>query len=248
MTYCLGMLLDEGLIMMADTRTNAGVDNFSMYRKLHLLADGPDRMIYACTAGNLSVTQTVMTLIREGLPAEGPEGELRRSLKEAGTMFRAAQLMGEAVQIATRQVAHALAGLGVPISASTLLGGRIGDGPLELYHVYDAGNFIQCRRDTPFFQIGETKYGRPILDRELERMTPLADALKYGFLSFDAAMASNLGVARPIDIMVMDADRNRPILTRRIERRDAYFDDLSERWGDALSEASKQIPNPPFLS
>jgi putative proteasome-type protease len=247
MTYCLGMLLDEGLIMMADTRTNAGVDNFSMYRKLHLLADGPDRSIWACTAGNLSVTQTVMSLIREGLPASGPEDELRRTLHEAGSMFRAAQLVGEAVHAAYRTVGEALSALNISASSAILLGGRIGDEPPQLFLMYEVGNFIQCKPDVPFFQIGETKYGRPILDREVHRETPLAEALKCGFLSFDAAMASNLGVARPIDIMVMPAAPDAPILTRRIEREDAYFDALSERWSDALHAAAKAIPNPPFL-
>jgi putative proteasome-type protease len=248
MTYCLGMLLNEGLILMADTRTNAGVDNFSMYKKLHLLAEAPDRTIFACTAGNLSVSQTALSVINEGLcnPPPGDEDDCH-TLQDVGSMFRAAQLMGEAMQIATRQVSQALSGMNVPVGASTLLGGRIGDAPPELYLIYEAGNFIQCKPESPFFQIGETKYGRPILDRELRPPTPLAEALKYGFLSFDAAMASNLGVARPIDIMVMPTDRSRPILTRRIERRDPYFDALSEQWGEALREASKQIPNPPFL-
>jgi putative proteasome-type protease len=249
MTYCLGMLLDEGLILMADTRTNAGVDNFSMYKKLHLLAEGPDRTIFACTAGNLSVSQTALSVINEGLcnPPPGDEDDCH-TLQDVATMFRAAQLMGEAMQIATGQVRQALAGMNVPVGASTLLGGRIGDGRPQLYLIYEAGNFIQCKPESPFFQIGETKYGRPILDRELTPATPLAEALKYGFLSFDAAMASNLGVARPIDIMVMPSDRSRPILTRRIERRDPYFDALSEQWGEALREASRQIPNPPFLA
>jgi len=248
MTYCLGMLLEEGLILMADTRTNAGVDNFSIYKKLHLLAEGPDRAIYACTAGNLSVTQTVISLIQEGLPAADAEDPLRRTLHDVGTMFRAAQLLGEAIQIAGETVGRALQALNISASSAILLGGRIGNEPPSLFLMYDAGNFIQCRPEAPFFQIGETKYGRPILDRELRPATPLADALKFGFLSFDAAMASNLGVARPLDVMVMPTDRNRPIVTRRIERRDPYFDELSERWGDALREASKQIPNPPFLA
>ena len=249
MTYCLGMLLDEGLILMADTRTNAGVDNFSIYKKLHLLADGPDRTIYACTAGNLSVSQTAISVLHEGL-CQGPPGDEERceTLDDVPTMFRAAQLMGEAMQIATRQVSQALAGMNVAVGASTLLGGRVGNGPPELFLIYEAGNFIQCKPESPFFQIGETKYGRPILDRELRPTTPLAEALKYGFLSFDAAMASNLGVARPIDLMVMPSDRERPILTRRIERRDPYFDALSEQWGEALREASTRIPNPPFMS
>jgi len=248
MTYCLGMLLDEGLIMMADTRTNAGVDNFSMYRKLHLLAEGPDRTIYACTAGNLSITQTVMTLIREGLPAEGPEGELRRTLYDVGTMFRAAQLVGEAIQVAGRTVGKALESLNISAGSAILLGGRIGRQPPALFLMYDAGNFIQCKPEVPFFQIGETKYGRPILDREVRSTTPLADAVKCGFLSFDAAMASNLGVARPIDLMVMPADARRPILTERIEADDEYFNEVSRRWSDLLHAGTRQIPNPPFMA
>lgn len=249
MTYCVGMLLEAGLILMADTRTNAGVDNFSIYKKLHRLAESDDRAIYACTAGNLSVSQIAISIVQEGLPvADEADEDGRRTLDEVPTMFRAAQLLGAAKQLATHQVAAALKGMNVPVGASTLLGGRVGDGPPELYLIYDAGNFIQCKPDTPFFQIGETKYGRPILDRELERDMPLADALKFGFLSFDAAIASNLGVARPIDIMVMPADPTLPILTRRIERVDDYFDDLSKRWAAALSEASHRIPNPPFLA
>ena len=246
MTYCLGMLLDEGLILMSDTRTNAGVDNFSIYKKLHLLADGPDRVIYACTAGNLSVSQTAISILHEGLPPASEE-EGRLTLHNAPTMFRAAQLVGEAMQIATHNVRQALADRAVSVGATTLLGGRIGDHPPELFLIYEAGNFIQCKPESPFFQIGETKYGRPILDRELSPPTPLDEALKIGFLSFDAAMASNLGVARPIDLMVMPTDRRRAILTRRIDRRDDYFDELSDRWGSALSEATRAIPNPPFM-
>ncbi len=247
MTYCLGMLLDEGLVMMADTRTNAGVDNFSQFKKLHLLADGPDRTVVACTAGNLSVTQTVISLVREGLPSDGPEGGLRRTLSEVGTMFRAAQLVGEAVQLANRSVGSALAGLNISAGSSLLLGGRIGAAPPALFLMYQAGNFIRCTPEVPYFQIGETKYGRPILDREVHADTPLADAVKCGFLSFDAAMASNLGVSRPIDLVVMPADHRRPLLERRIERDDPYFDHLSRRWSDLLHDATMSIPNPPFM-
>jgi putative proteasome-type protease len=249
MTYCLGMLLDEGLILMSDTRTNAGVDNFSIYKKLHTLADGPDRTIFACTAGNLSVSQTGISIVREGLSSPlGIDEGVRHTLDNAPTMFRAAELVGEAMQLATRQVSLALEGMNIHAGASTLLGGRIGNAPPELFLIYEAGNFIQCKREAPFFQIGETKYGRPILDRELRRETPLPEAMKFGFLSFDAAMASNLGVARPIDLMVMPTDRSRPILTHRIERSDPYFNALSEQWGEALREASTRIPNPPFMS
>jgi len=247
MTYCLGMLLDAGLILMADTRTNAGVDNFSSFRKLHMLVDEPDRQIYACTAGSLSMSQTVIGVIQEGLPAaEGTE--LARSLRQTATMFRAAQLVGEAVQMANDSVGKALQAINIESWVSLLLGGRIGDGPPALFQIYNAGNFIECTPEEPFMQIGETKYGKPILDRGLSFETPLYEAVKYGFLSFDSAMRSNLGVARPLDLMVMPRDRDRPVLTRRIEEDDPYFDDLSARWSRYLNQATANIPNPPWMS
>ncbi|HEV2747260.1 MAG TPA: peptidase [Allosphingosinicella sp.] len=245
------MLLDAGLIMIADTRTNAGVDNFSSFKKLHTLADEPDRQIFACTAGSLSMSQSVIGLIQEGLPAtEGGElirGEMTRTLKGATTMFRAAQLIGEAVQIANLTVGAALQSINIESWVSLLLGGRIGDGPPMLFLIYNAGNFIECTPEVPFLQIGETKYGKPILDRGLGHETPLHEAVKFGFLSFDSAMRSNLGVARPLDLMVMPRRRNEPVLTRRIGEDDPYFGDLSERWARYLHQATESIPNPPWM-
>jgi putative proteasome-type protease len=246
MTYCIGLLLDEGLVMMSDTRTNAGVDNFSTYNKMHRLALADDRVIYAATAGSLSTSQAAIALLEEGLPATD-ESQMPRTLAAAPTMFRAAQLVGEAVQITSRQVATALAGSGVGSAVSILLGGRIGQHPPALYLVYSAGNFIECKKEAPFFQIGETKYGKPILDRNITATTSLDDAVKIGFLSFDSAIRSNLGVARPIDLMIMPTDRSQPIITRRIEQTDEYFDHLSREWGRMLHEAVHSIPNPPFL-
>ena len=247
MTYCIGMLLNAGLVMIADTRTNAGVDNFSSYKKLHTLADAPDRQIFATTSGSLSISQSVIGLIQEGLPATDGS-EMSRTLARASSMFRAAQLVGEAVQIANRTVGTALAALNQTSSASLLLGGRIGAAPPALYLVYAAGNFIECKSEVPFLQIGETKYGKPILDRGIGVETPLDEAVKVGFLSFDSAMRSNLGVARPLDMMVMPRDSGQPILTRRIEPDDEYFNELSLRWAVLLHEATTQIPNPPFMS
>jgi putative proteasome-type protease len=253
MTYCLGMLLDAGLVMMADTRTNAGVDNISSYRKLHVLADEPDRQVFAATAGNLSVTQTAISMIREGLPfGEGPLSEGRgeatnRTLADASSMFRAAQLVGEALQIANRSVGEALESLNIAGGSTLLLGGRIGRGRPTLFLIYEAGNFIECQREVPFFQIGETKYGRPILDRVVRTGTPLAEAVKIGFLSFDSSMRSNLAVARPLDLMVMPSDPDLPVMTRRIENNDDYFNDLSSRWSALLHEATRAIPDPPFM-
>jgi putative proteasome-type protease len=246
MTYCLGMLLDEGLIMIADTRTNAGVDDISSYRKLHCLIDEPGRVIYAASAGNLSTTQTVISLLREGLPTTD-ESEIRRTIADPPSMFRAAQLVGEAVQLANQTVGRALASINISGSSSILLGGRIGNQPPGLYLIYSAGNFIENKPDVPFFQIGETKYGRPMLDRVITPETPLPEAVKIAFLSFDASIRSNLAVGRPLDMLVL---RNRPgarPLLRRVEEDDAYFNTLSARWGDLLNDAAAAIPDPPFM-
>jgi putative proteasome-type protease len=247
MTYCIGMLLEDGLAMIADTRTNAGVDNFSSFRKLHRLADGPNRQIFACTSGSLSMTQSVISLLEEGLPA-GEGTELTRTLSGCTTMFRVAQLVGEAVQAVNKTVGLALAEINLASSVSLLLGGRIGDGPPSLYLVYSAGNFIECTPETPFFQIGETKYGKPILDRGVRYETPLAEAIKVAFLSFDSAMRSNLGVARPLDLLAMRRDPHQPLITRRIEPDDAYFNLLSQQWSARLHEAALSIANPPFMT
>lgn len=246
MTYCLGMLLDAGLVLMADTRTNAGIDNFSTYRKLHCLCDEADRQIFAATAGSLSMTQSVISLLKEDqLAAE--TGDLGRSLSEAPTMFRAAQIVGEAVARVGETVGAPLAREHIDHSISLLLGGRIGEGPLKLFLIYSIGNFIECTSEMPFLQIGETKYGRPILDRALRTGTPLADAVKIGFLSFDSTMKSNLGVAHPIDVMVLPADRRTAPVSRRIEKDDAYFRDITRRWGDMLTQAVLTLPNPSWM-
>ena len=248
MTYCLGMLLEAGLIMIADTRTNAGVDDISSYRKLHCLADTSDRCIYAASAGNLSTTQTVISLLREGLPSGDEEEALMRTIAQPTSMFRAAQLVGDAVQLANATVGRALASIKISGSSSMLLGGRIGDSPPSLFLVYSAGNFIECKPDMPFFQTGETKYGRPMLDRTIHPATPLPEAMKIAFLSFDASIRSNLAVARPLDLMVMPVAPGSRILTRRISDQDPYFDDLSARWGDLLQDAAATIPDPPFMA
>ena len=247
MTYCLGMLLEAGLVMIADTRTNAGVDDISAYRKLHCLIDEPDRVIYAASAGNLSTTQTIISLLREGLPSD-QEGKLTRTIASPNSMFRAAQLVGEAVQFANETVGKALQSVKISGASSLLLGGRIGDGPPALFLVYPSGNFIECKPDVPFFQIGEHKYGRPILDRTINVHTSLPEAIKIAFLSFDASIRSNLAVARPLDLMVMPSAPKAPVLVRRIEEDDPYFNDLSMRWGDFLHDAMEAIPDPPFIA
>lgn len=247
MTYCVGIMLREGLIMIADTRTNAGIDNISTYRKLHILADGKDRFVVAASAGNLSVTQLVLGMLAEGLPATNPDEGPRR-IDGVPSMFQAAQLVGEAVMAAGGQLKPALYNAGVSSGISLLLGGRIGDGPLKLFLIYDAGNFIECQRDSPFFQIGATQYGKPILDRAMNYDSTLDEAVKVGLLSFDSTIRSDLSVGLPFDVMVMRADPRLPVIKRRIETDDPYFRNLSSRWSMLLNESRAAIPDPPFMS
>ena len=246
MTYCLGMLLKSGLVLMADTRTNAGIDNFSTFRKLHVLCDQPGRQVYAATAGSLSLSQSAIGLLVEaGQHAGGGRGI--HEIDEAESMFAVARLIGEAVAEVGTTTGAALAREHIDNSLELLVGGRVGEGPLKLFLVYTIGNFIECTSDVPFLQIGETKYGRPILDRALRHETPLAEAVKMGCLSFDSTMKSNLGVAMPIDVLVVPNDRKRPVFNRRIERGDRYFSDLAERWAELLYNAATGLPSPPWM-
>jgi len=247
MTYCVGILLREGLIMISDTRTNAGIDNISTYRKMHLLAESDERLIYCMSAGNLSVTQHVLGQLAEGLAPVG-EDDRPRTVAHMPSMFRVAQLVGEAVMNAGRELKPALYAAGVSSGISLLVGGRIGDGPCKLFLVYDAGNFIECGADTPFLQIGATAYGKPILDRAMTYDSPLDEAVKTGLLSFDSTIRSDLSVGLPFDLVVIPDDRTRPIVRRRIEIDDAYFSDLSRRWSMMLNESRATIPDPPFLA
>lgn len=246
MTYCVGMLVETGLVMIADTRTNAGVDNISTYRKLHVLVEDSDRIVVAATAGNLSVTQSAITLLEEGLPSHEDGGALRR-MSDMTSMFRAAQLVGEAIHLARNDLEGTLQGSEINTGVSILLGGRIGREPLKLYMIYSQGNFIECHADAPFLQIGETKYGKPILDRALRYDTPMSEAVKVGLISFDSTMRSNLAVGRPLDLIVIPQNRAAPVITRRIDWDDRYFNDLSVRWGMLLNDARETIPDPPFL-
>jgi putative proteasome-type protease len=246
MTYCLGMLLESGLILMADTRTNAGIDDFSTYRKLHVLSEGADRQIYAASAGNLSVSQSVIGLLQEDQLATDT-GDHSRCLSQVATMFQAAQLVGEAVARSRETVGAALATANIDNSVEMLVAGRVNDGQLKLFLVYSIGNFIECTPEVPFVQIGETKYGRPILDRTLTYRTPLPEAVKIGLLSFDSTMKSNLGVARPIDVLIVPGDQSVPPIVRRIGRNDEYFEELTRRWAEILNRSALELAEPPWM-
>lgn len=241
------MMVEAGLVMIADTRTNAGVDDISVYRKLHVLADEPGCLVFAATAGNLSASQTVLAQLAEGLPAAA-DGDAPRRIIDMPSMFRVAQLVGEAVQNARASIGRALQAASLDAGVSMLIGGRVGDGPLALYRLYPEGNFIECQSEQPFLQIGETKYGKPILDRALQYGTPLEEVVKVGLISFDSTLRSNLAVGRPLDLVVVPADRSQPLVRRRLGTDDAYFNDLSTRWSLMLNEARATIPDPPFMA
>jgi len=246
MTYCVGLLVEDGLVVISDTRTNAGVDNISIYRKLHILADDDQRLIVCASAGSLSVTQSMLSSLGEGLAATDDSG-VPRTIATQPTMFRVAQLVGEAVTDARKSIGQTLEGTRINANASLLLGGRIGDEPLALFLIYNEGNFIECQPDAPFLQIGELKYGKPILDRALTFQTSLDEAVKVALISFDSTIRSNLSVGRPLDLIVIPRDAQAPAIRRRIEADDDYFNQLSADWGRLLNESRMAIADPPFL-
>ena len=245
MTYCVGMLVNEGLAMMADTRTNAGVDNISSYKKLHVIETPGERVIALATAGNLSVTQTALAMVREGIRmADSEEVE---TLHTAPTLFRAAQLVGHAVKSVRENIAPSLEAEAVDVSATVLMGGQVAGGALGLYLIYSQGNFIECGADTPYMQIGEFKYGKPILDRALTTETPLDDAVKLGLISFDSTVRSNVAVGPPFDLITLERDALKSD-QRRIEAEDPYFRELGARWSQALADAHRAMPAPPWMT
>jgi len=244
MTYCCGILVRDGLVMIADTRTNAGLDNVSTFRKLHVFSEPGERVMAICSAGNLSIGQSVVSMLTEGY--ENPDTGEIETLKNAPTMFQAAQRIGHAIRRVHDMEADALEASDVKFDIAFLFGGQIKGAPLRLFMIYAAGNFIECTKDTPYLQIGEHKYGKPILDRAITYDIDLYDALKIGLLSVDSTMRSNLGVGMPLDFVIERRDACKVELVHRIEAGEPYFHDLSERWSAALRAAHMAIPRPPY--
>jgi len=244
MTYCCGILVRDGLVMIADTRTNAGLDNVSTFRKLNVFTQPGERIMALAAAGNLSLSQTVRSTLTEGY--ENPETGEVETLMNAPTMFKAAQRIGRVVRDIQREEGKALAAAEVGTEVSFLFGGQIKGGRLRLFMIYSAGNFIECTTDTPYLQIGEHKYGKPVLDRAISFDTDLYDALKIGLISMDSTMRSNIGVGLPIDILVARRDAQNAEVNYRIESKEPYFQDLRERWSGALRAAHMAIPRPPY--
>jgi len=244
MTYCCGILVRDGLVMMADTRTNAGLDNISTFRKLHIFKNPGERIMAIATAGNLAITQSVISTLTEGI--ENPETGERETLMNAPTMFQAAQRIGRAIRSVHALEGSALRAEDISFDVSFLFGGQIKGARMRLFMIYTAGNFIECTTDTPYLQIGEHKYGKPVLDRAISYDVDLYDALKVGLVSMDSTMRSNLGVGMPIDILLVRPDALDADLDYRIEAGEPYFHDLRSRWSAALRAAHQNIPRPPY--
>ncbi|MBM3547608.1 MAG: peptidase [Alphaproteobacteria bacterium] len=242
MTYCVGLRLKNGLVMLADTRTNAGVDNIATFCKLHVVEVPGERMICLATAGNLAVTQAVVNLVSEGF--ESLQSGPMETLSKAPSMFRAAQIVGEAVRKVYDTHGEAMRAQQVGFDVALLLAGQIKGRSTRLYQIYAAGNFIEATEDTPFLQIGEHKYGKPILDRAARYDTELYDAIKLVLVSMDSTLRSNLTVGMPVDLLVYKKDALAIDIRRRIGEDDPYFRNLREQWSNSLREAYLAIPRP----
>ena len=244
MTYGVGILVAEGLVLMADTRTNAGLDNVSTFRKLHVFERPGEFVSALATAGNLSITQSILSHLRDGI--EDPTTGDRSRLVDQTSMFQAAQLVGRAIRRVFEIDGNALEQHAAAFDVSVLLAGQMKGREPRLFMLYKAGNFIEATADSPYLQIGEHKYGKPILDRAVTHKTELYDALKLGLISMDSTMRSNLGVGLPVDLVVLRKDALVFEVNRRIEAGEPYFHDLRERWSYALRKAHMDIPRPPY--
>lgn len=239
MTYGVGMKLDDGLLFMSDTRTNAGLDNISRFTKIRTWEVEGERVITLLTAGNLATTQAVISRLDERTKAVA---ERNPSLLELPTMFQIANLVGETLRDEIARQKGDKGNEKVSFDATLILGGQIRGMEPRLFLVYPQGNFIESCDDTPFFQIGETKYGRPILVRAFNKAMSFDDAIKLLCLSFDSTIRANLSVGMPLDLQVLPVDALKPSLKLRIEEDDPYFAELSRGWGEGLRATFDALP------
>ncbi len=240
MTYCVAMRLNRGLVFAADTRTNAGVDNIAQFRKIHYWRKPGERVLVLLAAGNLSLTQSVVSLLNEQLVEREEEPEAV-NLYNVPSMYRAARLVGDAVRSIRAIDGAALEATKTGFAGSFILGGQIGKEPPRLFQIYSEGNFIEATEDTPYFQIGEHKYGKPILDRVAQPTMRLGEAAKLVLLSFNSTLRSNLSVGMPIDILLYERDSLDLRREKRIFQDDEYFKKLSSAWSEALRSAFTKI-------
>ena len=244
MTYCVGMVLDAGLVFLSDSRTNAGVDQISTFRKTKVIELPGDRVIVLLSSGNLAITQGATSLLSERMANQDANAV---NLHNCPNMFEAARCVGDALREMHSRDAEALKSQGVEFNPSFIVGGQItGEAP-RLFQVYAAGNFIEATPDTPYFQIGESKYGKPIIDRVTRRSMALSEAAKCALISMDSTIRSNLSVGPPLDLVIVRRDEYQVCSHVDIDSDNRYFQMIRNGWGEALREAFSALPNPDWL-
>lgn len=240
MTYCVAMRVDDGMVFLSDTRTNAGVDQISTFRKMSVFETPGERVIVLMSAGNLAISQAVCQMLTEptGANAHAP------SLWNADTMHEAARVVGEAVREVYRRDAESLQQFGVEFNCSFIIGGQIGAQAMRAFQIYSAGNFIESSSVNPYLQIGEAKYGKPIIDRVLTPTTPLDEAAKCALISMDSTLRSNLSVGLPLDLLVYERDTLRVTRFVSMDHENEYFQMIHSTWGARLRQVFAEIPDP----
>lgn len=240
MTYCVGVRLDAGLVFASDSRTNAGVDDYAKFCKMTVFERKGDRVIVLLSSGNLAGTQAVVSLLSK----RGDDPDTAESIWTARTMFDMANVVSDAMRGIERRDAPFLEANGTKFNASFILGGQIGAEAPRLFRIYAVGNFIELGTETPYIQTGETKYGKPIIDRVITESTSLADATKCVLLSFDSTMRSNLSVGMPIDLLCYERDSLEVRMKHRYEEGDAYFVRLHQCWAEGIRQIFTELPEP----
>ena len=236
MTYCIGMLLDDGIVMVADTRTNAGIDRVSTFPKLFTFENSGERVVMMSTSGNLATSQRVLSMLKQQIArGEAP------NLYSCDSMFQIAELVGNTLVESIGHYRDSNPKSTVNFNSDFIVAGQLKGQPPALYNVYPEGNFIASTKDTPFFQIGESKYGKPILDRIIRMDTSLNQAMKCALISFDSTIHSNLSVGMPLDLVIYKRD-SLTVKLERLQADDAYVQKLARAWGEGLRSLFDQLP------
>jgi putative proteasome-type protease len=238
MTYCVGMQLNDGLVFLADSRTNAGVDHISTFRKMTVFEHPGERLLVLLAAGNLAVTQAVRQIVCEKV---GPHDD---SVWNAKSLFEAVRVVGEGVREVQRRDGQALKEGGIEFNCNFIVGGQIRGERMRLFQIYAAGNFIEATPENPYFQIGEAKYGKPIIDRVISPSTTLDEAAKCALISMDSTLRSNISVGLPLDLLVYEKDVLRVTKFVQIDQHNQYMQMIHTTWGSRLKQVFQELPNP----
>jgi putative proteasome-type protease len=233
------MRLDAGLVFLSDSRTNAGVDHINTFRKMCTFEREGDRVLVLLSAGNLSISQSVVNILRERLNSSDKE-----NLFNLPNLFEAARYVGSIVREVYQRDADALRDFGIEFNASIIFGGQIAGEAPRLFSIYAAGNFIEATQETPYFQIGESKYGKPIIDRVVTGKTSLEEAAKCALISMDSTIRSNLSVGMPLDLLIYESDALKVCQHVSVGQDNAYFNEIREMWGEHLRHAFAVLPDP----